>query len=77
MKPAIFECASRLDVRVQVSRRDIVAADQNLAVLGDLDLDAANRRPDRSLARLERVIERDDRCRLGEAIALAENKSTT
>ncbi len=53
-----------------VAARDVLAANQNLAIVGDADLDALDGRTDRALARLERVIERDDRCGFGQAVPL-------
>ena len=53
-----------------VARRDVLAADENLAVVGDLHLDAGDRLADRSRVRLERVIHRDDRRGFGQAVAL-------
>src|SRR4030095_6158905 len=58
-----------------VAGGDVFAADENLAVVGDAYLDALNRRADRALARLERVIERDDRRGLGESVALDDREA--
>ena len=58
-----------------VAGRDVFAAHQNLAIVGNSDLDTLNGRPDRALARLERVIERDDRRGLGESVALDDREA--
>ena len=62
--------AAGLARRLEVAARDVLAAHEDLAVVGDADLDAGDRRADRSLARLERVVQRDDRRGFGEAVAL-------
>jgi hypothetical protein len=61
--------------RVVVPGRDVVASDQDLAVVGDLDRDAADRRSHGPLGRLERVIQRDDGRRFGEPVALNDEKA--
>ena len=53
-----------------VPGRHVLAPHQDLAVVGDADLDAGDRGPNRSLARLERMIQRDDRRGFGEAVSL-------
>ena len=53
----------------------VLAAHQNLAVVGDLDLDAADRGADRSGVGLERMIERDDRRRFGEPVSLDDDEA--
>src|SRR6266571_4934 len=54
----------------EVAARHVFAAHENFAVVCNAHFDACDRRADRSLARLERVIERDDRRGFGEAVAL-------
>ena len=53
-----------------ISARHVLAAHENLAVVCNAHFDAFDRCADRSLACLERVIERDDRRGFREAIAL-------
>src|SRR5205823_10971614 len=53
-----------------VAARHVLAAHENLAVVCNTHFDAFDRCADRSLACLERVIERDDRRGFREAIAL-------
>ena len=53
-----------------IPARHVFPSHQDLAVVGDAHLDAFDRRADRSLARLERMIQRDDRRRLGQAVSL-------
>src|SRR6185295_15956454 len=57
-----------------IARRDVFAAHEDLAIVGDVDLDAADRRAHRPLAGLERMVERDDRRGFGEAVALDHDK---
>src|SRR4029453_11065690 len=59
-----------------VTRCDVFAANQKRPLARDLDLDATNRRPDRSFARPERVIQRDDWRGFGEAVALDHGKAS-
>ena len=70
VEPAVLERARGVLVRVEVAGRDVLAAHEDLAVGGDLHLDAGDRLADRSLLRAERMIQRDDRRRLGQAVAL-------
>ena len=63
--------AGRSGVRaVVVPAGDVLAANENLSVVGDPQLDAGDRGADGSLAHPERVVERDDGRRLGQSIAL-------
>ena len=70
VQPAVGEGLRRGLGRAVVALGDVVAADEDLAVLGDLHLDAGDRLADRSAARLERMVERDDGRGLGQAVAL-------
>ena len=70
VKPSVFERARRTLVGAEVSGRDVVAANQDLAVRRDLHLDAGDRLADRSALRAERVVERHDRRGFGQAVAL-------
>src|SRR5690349_1640523 len=63
--------------RAVVTAGDVLAPHENLAILCDADLDAGDRRADRSLAGLEWMIERDDRRRLGEAVPLDHREAHT
>ena len=58
-----------------VSGRDVVAANEDLAVRRDLHLDAGDGLSDRSAPGAERMVERDDRRGLGEAVALDHGES--
>ena len=53
-----------------VATRDVLAAHENFAVVGDAHLDAFDGCADRSPARLERMIQRDDRRCFGEPVPL-------
>ena len=55
---------------VEVAGRDVLAAHEDLAVGGDLHLDAGDRLADRSLLGAERMIQGDDRRGFGQAVAL-------
>ena len=61
--------------RVEVAAGHVLAADEDLAVLGDLHFDAGDRLADRPRERVKRVIERDDRRGLGEAVALDDHEA--
>ena len=75
VKPAVAERAARLLRSVEVAARHVLAADEDLAVVGDLDLDAGDRLADGALGRMERMVQRDDRRRLGEAVTLNDDKA--
>ena len=60
---------------VVVTRRDVVAAHQDLPVRRDPHLDAGDRLPDRSPPRMERMIQRHDRRRLGQPVPLNDDES--
>src|SRR5262249_45526103 len=75
VKPAVLERARGLLRRVEVALRHVLATDQNLAVGSDFHLHAADRLADRSLFRVERMIERDDRCSFGEPVSLDHDES--
>ncbi len=70
VKPPALKRLRRGLGSAEIAFRDVVAPDEDLAVLGDLHLDAGNGLADRSLAGAEGVIQADDRRRLGEAVAL-------
>jgi hypothetical protein len=70
VEPAVTEGAARLFRRVEVAAGDVLALDENLPVVRDPDLDAANRLADGAAGGVERVIQRDDRGGLGQAVAL-------
>ena len=80
VEPAVLEAPSPARRLVGagglvVAGRDVVAADEDLAVGRDLHLHAADRRADRALRRAQRMVERDDRRRLGEAVALHDEEA--
>ena len=58
-----------------VTGTDVLATHENLAIIGDLDLHAADRGADRSGVGLERMIERDDRRRFSQAVALDDDEA--
>ena len=68
---ASMACARGLGV-VPVALHDVRSAREDLAVLGDLHLDAGNDRADRADAALVRRVDGDDRRGLGEAVALVD-----
>ena len=59
----------------EVSRGEVLATHQDLAVVPNADVDSADRGTDRSLARPERMIERDDRCGFRQAIPLNDGEA--
>src|SRR5207248_3087011 len=72
MQPAVDQGPRGLLRRAPIALHDVVAGDQDLAILGDPDLDPVDRRPDRvDLDAVGRVAA-DDRRRLALAIALQE-----
>src|SRR5207237_9401514 len=70
VEPAVLERARGLVGGVEIAGRHVLAADQDLAIRCNFHLDAGDRLADGSLLRAERMIERDDRRRLGEAVTL-------
>ena len=70
VKPPALECLGRGLGGAEVALRDVLAPHEDLAVVGDLHLDAGDGLADRSLAGAERMVEADDGRRLGEAVAL-------
>ena len=60
--------------RVEVAARDVVAADEDLAVLGDLHLDARDRLADGAAGGAERMVEGHDRRGFGQPVALDDEK---
>src|SRR5690606_1114031 len=60
-----------------VALRHVLAAHEHLAVLGNAYLDAVDRLADGPAARRERMIQRDDGRRLGEAVALHHEEPET
>src|SRR5262249_28729618 len=58
-----------------VPTRHVLSAHEDLAIVGDADLDALDRRTDRSLARLEWMVQRDDRRGFGEAVTLHDHEA--
>src|ERR1019366_5649851 len=67
MQPAIRIANAALAV---ITRRDVLAPQQDLAVRSDPYLDAFNRLTDRAPARIERMVQRRNRGRLREPVAL-------
>ena len=57
VEPAVLERARRFLGGVEVAGRDVLAAHENLAVGGDLHLDAGDRLADRALLGAERMVE--------------------
>src|ERR1700722_200686 len=55
---------------IPVAGRHAAAADQYFAVLGQLHFAAGEHLPDRAFAQAEGMIHTDQRCSLGEAVAL-------
>src|SRR5439155_14131590 len=70
MQPAVDEGSRGLLRRAPIALHDIVAGDQDLAILGNPDLDPIDRRPDRIDLDPTRRIAADHRRRLALAIAL-------
>src|SRR5262245_43781077 len=60
-----------------ITTRDVFPANQDVAIVGDADLDARYRCPDRALTGLEGMIERDDWRGFGETVALDDRESET
>src|SRR5688500_3300484 len=58
-----------------VAGSHVLATNQDLAIVGDANLDTLDRRADRALAHLERVVKRDDRRGFGQAVALDHGKA--
>ena len=75
VEPAVLESRARFLRRVVVAARNVLAAHENLAVVGDFHLHAADGFSDRAPGGAERVIEGDDRCRLGQPVALDDDES--
>src|SRR5205814_6642169 len=75
MEPAVCERARGFSFGLEVSARDVVAAHQNLAVVGDLHVDAGDRSADRSFFRAERMIQADDWRRFREAVTLHDDEA--
>ena len=75
VEPAVFERRARRFGCAVIAGRHVLAAHENLAVGRDLDVDAADRFADRSLARRERMVQRHDRRGLGEPVALDDDKA--
>ena len=57
VEPAVLERARGFLGGVEVAGRDVLAADEDLAVGGDLHLDAGDRLADRSPLRAERMVQ--------------------
>ena len=75
VEPPVLERARGFRSGPEVSGRDVVAANEDLAVRRDLHLDAGDGLSDRSALGAERMVERDDRRGLGEAVALDHGES--
>jgi hypothetical protein len=75
MEPAAFECRFGRLRRSVIPGRDVVAADENFAVGRNPHVHAADRFADRSFAGRKRMIERDDRGGLGQAVTLDDDES--
>src|SRR6266704_2395380 len=73
-KPTVF-CCSRLPVVFPVSRRNVLAAHQIFAILGQFHFLPRQYLADRAAALLERVVDADERRSLGHAIALNHGES--
>ena len=70
MQPAVLKRLGRRLGIVPISLHDVVAGDQNFAVLGDAHPDAVERWPDGVDFDPRRHIAADDRSGLGLAVAL-------
>ena len=75
VKPAVFEGARRFVGGVEVAGRHVLAADEDLAVGGDLHLDARHRLADRSLPGAEGMVQADDRRRFGQPVSLDDDEA--
>src|SRR5207247_11235817 len=59
---------------LDIAGRDVLAADENLAIAGNLDFDAGKGLPDRPFFRAERMIEADDGRGFGESVTLNDHE---
>ena len=75
VEPSVLERAGRFFTRVEVPFRHVVAAHENLAVRRNFHFHACDRLAHGPFLRLERVIQRDDGRRFGQAIALDDHVS--
>ena len=73
-KPAVL-CCSRLPVFLPISRRNVLPAHQNLSVLGQFHFLTTQYFADGAAPLLERVVNADERRRLGHAVALNHGES--
>src|SRR5262249_34656375 len=70
VEPAVLERARGLLLGAEVAFGDVLAAHEDLAVVGDLDLHAGDCLADRAAPGAERLVQRDDRCGFRQAIPL-------
>ncbi len=74
MEPAVLERGACLFRGVVVPARDVLAAHEDLAILGDSHLHAGDRLADGAPGRTQRMVQRDDGRRLGQAVSLNDDK---
>ena len=70
VEPAVLERLRGFGGGVEVALRDVLSPHQDLAIVGHLHLDAGDRLANRAALRAERMVERHDRCGLGQPVAL-------
>jgi hypothetical protein len=75
IKPAIPKRGSRLFGRLKIAARHVIAAHQDFAIFGDLDVDASHWLSGSSTPNMKGMTEADDRCGFCEAIALHYNET--
>ena len=75
MEPAVGERLRRRRVLPVVTLCHVVAAHEDLAIRSDLEFHAGDRRPDGACTRLERMVERDDGCGLGQTVSLHDEEA--
>src|SRR5690242_3096819 len=75
MKPAIFEDAARIFGPTVISRGHVFTANENFPIFSDLHFHSCDWFADRSLAGMERMVERDDRRGFGQSVTLNHQKS--
>ncbi len=77
VEPAIPKRTARLFRRIEVAARHVLAPDEDLAVVGNPDFDAGNRFSDGTFGGVKWMIQRDDRRRFGQPVALDNDESKT
>ena len=70
VEPPVLERLRGFGGGVEVALRDVLSPHQDLAIVGHLHLDAGDRLANRAALRAERMVERHDRCGLGQPVAL-------